>query len=453
MAFRNPIRGKFRCRGLRTAGTSSASRLPSHAHASSLPGKKVKRPHLSSSQLAHDYRNQLSLSSHPQAEQPEQQRWSSVAAPLRVYAPTREDTSVVSSSDSDTSDQYDISSIAIDPPEQQPASTSSTVSTSHILAPVKADMEAMNANLRGIVGGRHPLLVQAADQIFGAGGKKLRPAIVFLASRATCACTGKRDITEQHRRLAEIVEMIHTASLVHDDVLDESSVRRGAPTVNKRFGTKVAVLVGDFLFAQSSWFLAQLDNLEVIKLISQVIADFANGEISQQQKVFDSSTTFEEYMDKNFYKTASLIAASCKSAAVFSGCSQEVKDSMFEYGRHLGLAFQIIDDILDFTQTAEQLGKPQGQDLASGNLTAPVLFALQSSHGDELLDLIDSEFVEEGDLQRAINLVRDGGGVAAAKRLASEEADKALASLQCLGASEAKDSLEGMVSYVLDRLY
>lgn len=153
----------------------------------------------------------------------------------------------------------------------------------------------------------------------------------------------------------------------------------------------MAVLVGDFLFAQSSWFLAQLDNLEVrndvvaqhcclcslspaicksadivtlfgvqvIKLISQVIADFANGEISQQQKVFDSSMTLDEYMDKNFYKTASLIAASCKSAAVFSGCSQDIKDSMFEYGRHLGLAFQVIDDILDFTQTAEQLGKPQ----------------------------------------------------------------------------------------------
>lgn len=99
--------------------------------------------------------------------------------------------------------------------------------------------------------------------------------------------------------------------------------------------------------------------VQVIKLISQVIADFANGEISQQQKVFDSSMTLDEYMDKNFYKTASLIAASCKSAAVFSECSQDIKDSMFEYGRHLGLAFQIIDDILDFTQTAEQLGKPQ----------------------------------------------------------------------------------------------
>ena len=127
-----------------------------------------------------------------------------MAAPLRVYAPTREDTSVVSSSDSDTSDQYDISSIAIDPPEQQPASTSSTVSTSHILAPVKADMEAMNANLRGIVGGRHPLLVQAADQIFGAGGKKLRPAIVFLASRATCACTGKRFVSDDHSHAPDL---------------------------------------------------------------------------------------------------------------------------------------------------------------------------------------------------------------------------------------------------------
>ncbi|KAL3133887.1 hypothetical protein ABBQ32_008346 [Trebouxia sp. C0010 RCD-2024] len=452
MAFRNPIRGRIRCRGLRTAGAGGTSRLPTHPSAGSLPGRNVKRPQLFNNHLLHEQRPQVT---HGRTSEPkEQQRFSRVAAPLQVYAPSREDTEVASSNDSAESsgDQYDIGSVAIDPSEDS-ASTSSSVSTTQILAPVKADMEAMNANLRSIVGGRHPLLVQAADQIFGAGGKKLRPAIVFLAARATCACTARTDLTQQHRRLAEIVEMIHTASLVHDDVLDESSVRRGAPTVNKKFGTKVAVLVGDFLFAQSSWFLAQLDNLEVIKLISQVIADFANGEISQQQKVFDSSITLDEYMDKNFYKTASLIAASCKSAAVFSGCSQDIKDSMFEYGRHLGLAFQIIDDILDFTQTAEQLGKPQGQDLASGNLTAPVLFALQSKCGSELLDLIDSEFVEEGDLQRAIDLVREGGGVAAAKQLACEEADKALASLSCLDESEAKQSMEGMVSYVLDRLY
>ena len=227
MAFRDPIGGKFRCRGLRTSSsTTSAKHLP-HSHASSL-SKKLKRPHLHPGYVLQEHRTGLSTS-HASKEQLEHQRWSSMASPLRVYAPTREDISVTSSDSSQQSDtsQYDVTSIALDPPEDSSSSTSSSVSTSQILEPVKADMETMNANLRGIVGGRHPLLIQAADQIFGAGGKKLRPAIVFLASRATCACTGQSDLTPQHRRLAEIVEMIHTASLVHDDVLDESDVRRG----------------------------------------------------------------------------------------------------------------------------------------------------------------------------------------------------------------------------------
>ena len=193
MDFRNPVRGRIRCRGLRTAG-AGASRLPTHAHAGSVPGKKVKRPHFASGHPLQEQRVQV-LQGQSQSEPKQKQLWSRVAAPLRVYAPSREDTEVASSYDSAESsgDQYDIGSIAIDPPGQS-GSSSSSVSTNHILAPVKADMEAMNANLRSIVGGRHPLLVQAADQIFGAGGKKLRPAIVFLASRATCACTNKRYI-------------------------------------------------------------------------------------------------------------------------------------------------------------------------------------------------------------------------------------------------------------------
>merc|ERR1712127_1172818 len=123
---------------------------------------------------------------------------------------------------------------------------------------------------------------------------------------------GTSEMNAKHRKLAEITEMIHTASLVHDDVLDECDLRRGAATVNQKYGTRLAVLAGDFLFAQSSWFLANLDNLEVIKLISQVIADFANGEISQAANLFDCDVTLEQYMDKSFYKAASLIAASCR---------------------------------------------------------------------------------------------------------------------------------------------
>ncbi|GFH31255.1 uncharacterized protein HaLaN_30259 [Haematococcus lacustris] len=329
---------------------------------------------------------------------------------------------------------------------------------SAVVAPVKHDMELMNTNIKNIVGNRHPMLMAAAEQIFGAGGKKLRPVLVFLVARATAAHMQMRDITDKQRRLAEITEMIHTASLVHDDVLDECDTRRGMrtgkKTINSIYGTRVAVLAGDFLFAQSSWFLANLDNLEVIKLISQVIADFANGEISQASSLFDTDVTLEQYSDKSFYKTASLIAASCRSAAVFSDVSPDIKEAMYAYGKHLGLAFQIVDDILDFTQSAEQLGKPQGQDLASGNLTAPIIFALRNPLvKEELLDILSSEFVEEGSLERALHLVQLGGGLDAARALAQQEGETALAALACLSDSPAKRSLQQMVEYVLHRIY
>lgn len=228
----------------------------------------------------------------------------------------------------------------------------------------------------------------------------------------------------------------------------------GKKTVNSLYGTRVAVLVGDFLFAQSSWFLANLDNLEVIKLISQVIADFADGEISQAASLFDASLTLEKYLDKSFYKTASLVAASCRGAAVFSECEEEVKLAMYEYGRHLGLAFQVVDDILDFTASSQALGKPQGQDLASGNLTAPVLFALQDpASGPRLGALLASKFAREGQLDEALGLVAAGGGIERARALARDEADLALAALEVLPASPSKEALVLMVDYVLDRLY
>lgn len=366
----------------------------------------------------------------------------SMAAPLRVLAPLRE------------------ASAALANTLQEIASTSgflpdpTKVALKDIRGPVDADMEVCRRNLVDVVGRRHPLLRAAADQIFSAGGKRLRPLIVLLVARATFPMTGLSDITERHRRLAEITEMIHTASLVHDDVLDECDIRRGQKTVNNLYGTRVAVLVGDFLFAQSSWFLANLDNLEVIKLISQVIADFADGEISQAASLFDPSLTLERYLDKSFYKTASLVAASCRGAAVFSDCSEEVKTAMYEYGRHLGLAFQVVDDILDFTQSTAALGKPQGQDLASGNLTAPVLFALEDSQtGSRLLSLIQSRFKAEGSLEEGLRLVESGGGIERARQLARDEADKALAALEVLPLTPARNSLAMMVEYVLERLY
>ncbi|KAL3682768.1 hypothetical protein R1sor_000790 [Riccia sorocarpa] len=327
----------------------------------------------------------------------------------------------------------------------------SRVSLSAIMAPVADDLRILNENLQKIVGEENPLLMAAADQIFSAGGKRLRPAMVFLVSRATAALAGLDSMQPQHWRLAQVIEMIHTASLMHDDVLDESDKRRGKQTVHTMFGTRVAVLAGDFMFAQSSWYLANLDNLEVMKLISQVIKDFASGEIKQAMSLFDPDLTMQDYLDKSCYKTASLIAASTKAAAIFSGVSQTVCDKMYDYGLQLGLAFQIVDDILDFTQTSEQLGKPAGSDLAKGNLTAPVLYALEKE--PELRDLIAGEFSEEGSLEAAIGLVVRGGGIEKARQLARERGDLALKDLECLPQGSVRQSLEDMVQYVLDRAY
>ncbi|XP_050233997.1 solanesyl diphosphate synthase 2, chloroplastic-like isoform X2 [Mercurialis annua] len=315
---------------------------------------------------------------------------------------------------------------------------------------VADDLRTLNQNLRLIVGAENPVLMSAAEQIFGAGGKRMRPALVFLVARATAEVAGLKELTQKHRRLAEIIEMIHTASLIHDDVLDESDMRRGKETIHQLYGTRVAILAGDFMFAQSSWYLANLENIEVIKLISQVIKDFASGEIKQASSLFDCDVELEEYLVKSYYKTASLIAASTKGAAIFSGVHSNISEQMYEYGRNLGLSFQVVDDILDFTQSAEQLGKPAGSDMAKGNLTAPVIFALEKE--SKLRELIESEFCETGSLDEAIELVKQCGGLERARELAKEKADLAIQNLNCLPQGAFRSALEEMVIYNLERV-
>ncbi|KAJ8755680.1 hypothetical protein K2173_022576 [Erythroxylum novogranatense] len=326
----------------------------------------------------------------------------------------------------------------------------STTSLKNMFEAVADDLLALNQNLQSVVGAENPVLMSAAEQIFSAGGKRMRPALVFLVSRATAEIVGLKELTVKHRRLAEIIEMIHTASLIHDDVLDDSNMRRGKATVHQLYGTRVAVLAGDFMFAQSSWYLANLENIEVIKLISQVIKDFASGEIKQASSLFDCDIQLEEYMIKSYYKTASLIAASTKGAAIFSGVDSSIAQQMYEYGKNLGLSFQVVDDILDFTQSAEQLGKPAATDLAKGNLTAPVIFALEKE--TKLREIIESEFCDDDSLDEAIQLVKKSGGIERAQQLAEEKADLAIQNLQCLPRSKFRSCLEEMVLYNLERI-
>ncbi|XP_047951164.1 solanesyl diphosphate synthase 2, chloroplastic-like [Salvia hispanica] len=323
-------------------------------------------------------------------------------------------------------------------------------SMSDMFEVVSEDLLTLNKNLQSIVGSENPVLMSAAEQIFEAGGKRMRPALVFLVSRATAEIAGLKDLTKEHRRLAEIIEMIHTASLIHDDVIDESDMRRGKETVHQLYGTRVAVLAGDFMFAQSSWYLANLENLEVIKLISQVIKDFASGEIKQASSLFDCDVHLDEYLIKSYCKTASLIAASTKGSSIFSGVDSAISEKMYQYGKNLGLSFQVVDDVLDFTQSAEQLGKPAGSDLAKGNLTAPVIFALEKEM--KLRDIIDSEFCETGSLEEAVEIVKNSGGIDRARELAREMADRAVENLHCLPPSPFRLSLEQLVNYNLERI-
>ncbi|MCU0545896.1 MAG: solanesyl diphosphate synthase [Oscillatoriaceae cyanobacterium Prado104] len=322
------------------------------------------------------------------------------------------------------------------------------ISSTLLFSSVEEDLRLLTENLKQLVGARHPILYAAAEYLFGVKGKRVRPAIVLLVARTTMP-NGK--ISEKHRRLAEITEMIHTASLVHDDVVDESELRRGVPTVHSRFNNRVAVLAGDFLFAQSSWHLANLDNLQVVKLLSEVIKDLAEGEIQQGLNGFDTSLSIEAYLEKSYYKTASLIANSCKAAACLSEVSEALAEDFYSYGRNIGLAFQIVDDILDFTASTETLGKPAGSDLKSGNLTAPVLFAMEEQPYLEVL--IEREFAQEGDLEQALALVANSRGIERSRELATHHAHQAVEYLAPLPASESRQALIDLADYVLSRLY
>lgn len=317
-----------------------------------------------------------------------------------------------------------------------------------MFAQIEKDLKSLDVNLNRMVGPRHPILYAAAEHLFNAGGKRVRPSIILLVAKATCS---EKELTNEHRRLAEITEIIHTASLLHDDVIDDCSQRRGTGTVNSKFSNKIAILAGDFLFAQSSWYLANLNNLEVVKIISKIITDFAEGEVQQALTHFDTSICINSYINKSFHKTASLLASSCKASAILSNKNVYIQNQYYNYGKHLGLAFQIIDDILDVTGTYQIMGKSPGSDLKNGNLTSPLLFSLQEC--PYLYKLIEREFEIEGDIETAIALIKSTKGLEKAKDLAIEHMQSAIQSLKNLQEeNESINSLILMSNYIINRL-
>uniref|UniRef100_A0A914WFJ1 Decaprenyl diphosphate synthase subunit 1 n=1 Tax=Plectus sambesii TaxID=2011161 RepID=A0A914WFJ1_9BILA len=267
-------------------------------------------------------------------------------------------------------------------------------------------------------------LQEMAKYYFSQGGKLYRPTVALLMAASCSHDRMLEAVSENQYKIAVVSEMIHTASLVHDDVIDESDTRRNRPTVNALWGNKMAVLVGDYILAKATQLLCSIGNAQVVSIMAQIIEDLVKGEF-MQMGVRDSSSEarFLHYMQKTYKKTASLFANSCKSVAVLAGCNENIQRTAFEYGKNLGMAFQLIDDLLDFVAQSATLGKPAGADLKLGLATAPVLFAAREY--PELDRLILRRFSESNDVQKAWDFVLNSDGLRQTRQLARQHCEEA----------------------------
>lgn len=278
------------------------------------------------------------------------------------------------------------------------------------------------------------------------GGKRLRPAIVLL-----CASTGPDGPAGAGaaRPLAVAAELLHTATLVHDDIIDRAATRRGQPAVAAKWDDSVAILAGDFLFSRAMTIVAELGRPDISVAFGRVVQDICEAELIQLRRTFDLHYTEADYLDVVRRKSALLIAECCRSGAALVGAPPVVCDSLWTYGESMGIAFQIADDLLDLMAASHDIGKPTGHDIALGLLTLPVLRALQESH--QLRELLERRLAQPGDVERAVALVRQSGGIEYARRRAAALIDQAVDALGAVAAGETRDALAALAGFVVRR--
>jgi len=292
------------------------------------------------------------------------------------------------------------------------------------------------------------LVNQVAQHIVAGGGKRLRPLCVVLAARA-CGYTGPK-----HVEAAAIIEFIHTATLLHDDVVDGSDLRRGRDTANHVFGNQASVLVGDYLYSRAFQMMVDLENLRIQEVMANATNTIAAGEVLQLMNAHDPDTTEARYLDVIYRKTAKLFEAGTQVAAIMSGVDPEVEEAMARYGRHLGTAFQLVDDSLDYRADREELGKNLGDDLAEGKPTLPLIHALANSTPDDTARLrlaVENGGIEE--LELVTRAIESSGGLEYTARLARREADLAIEALDRIPGSVYRDALRELADFAVLRRY
>ena len=314
-----------------------------------------------------------------------------------------------------------------------------------VYGPVADDLPRVDELLDSLRDVEFPWLREMLGTVLGGGGKRLRPGLTLLAGRL-----GRYDL-DLLVPMAASVELLHTATLVHDDVIDEATERRGRPTAAAQFSNGPSVMLGDYMFAHAAHFVAQTGNLRVVRNFAETLRVMARGEISQDLAAYEYSPDVRRYLDRIHGKTASLFATAAEGGAIVCGAPEPLIEPVRRFGEQLGMAFQVVDDVLDFSATAEELGKPVGSDLLAGTLTLPALLYLERYPDDNPIRRAFSGTRRRANLQRAISEIRESGLLDESLETAQRFAEQAAEALEALPGGEPRETFESLTEYVLTR--
>jgi heptaprenyl diphosphate synthase/octaprenyl-diphosphate synthase len=314
-----------------------------------------------------------------------------------------------------------------------------------IYQPVREQLVQVEKKLRDLASQGHPSISSLLGQVAGSPGKRLRPAVTLLASGFHDE-GGDLPIT-----MAAAVELLHVASLVHDDTVDNAAVRRGAATVSSMWGDNVAVLLGDYVFASSAVLVCDTNNVHVIRRFAETIKELSTGELMEQFGAYKWGLSMEEYKERIYNKTASLFRTAAESGAILSGAPDETVRALDSYGYNIGMAFQIVDDILDFEGTEEEFGKPVGNDLLQGTLTLPTILLMERYPDDNPVKRLFQNVEPDGNLKRAVEMIQSLDIIPQVYSIAAELHQKAVQALEPLPDSIYKRSLVDLAAYAMER--
>jgi len=319
------------------------------------------------------------------------------------------------------------------------------LSLSDLLAPIRHDMAAVDAVIRARLDSEVVLIRSIGEYIVTAGGKRMRPAMVLMMARAL----GYEG--EHHHLLAAVIEFIHTATLLHDDVVDESDLRRGRSTANAVFGNAASVLVGDYLYSRAFEMMVETDSMAAMQVISAATTVIAEGEVLQLLNVHDPDVSLERYLQVVRYKTAKLFEAAAQAGTIIAGADAGVQAAAAAYGRHVGTAFQLIDDVLDYSGDAEALGKNVGDDLREGKPTMPLIHVMENGTAQQRTLIREAIRNGEADFAAVAHAIRDTGALEHTRRLAASESALARQALMDIADSQYRQSLLEFCSFAVNR--